>query len=64
MHYVYENIYITECDANTYGIGCKPCSENCTNSKCDKFSEIMNCSDGCIAGKTGNDCSLGKNHFS
>ena len=54
---------VAECDGKTYGIGCHPCSENCRNSMCNKFSETMICSDGCIAGKMGKDCSQGEENL-
>ena len=51
-----------ECDDKTYGIGCKPCSQNCKNSMCRKLLDTMNCLDGCIPGKSGTDCSEGEEY--
>ena len=52
-------VFISECDSHTHGTGCQPCSPNCKNAMCDKFTEAIECSDGCIAGKTARDCSQG-----
>ena len=49
----------SECPDKTYGYGCLDCSNKCSESKCVKFSSTMNCSNGCIAGYMGTDCSSG-----
>ena len=53
-------INITECPDGTYGIGCQQCSSQCFESRCDKFLDTLNCTDGCIAGYRGTDCSTGR----
>ena len=54
--------FVTGCEGDTYGIGCRNCSDNCRNRKCKKYSETLICKQGCVAGKTGSDCSMGKNN--
>ena len=51
---------ILDCPDKTYGYGCLDCSKNCLESKCEKFSSAMTCTNGCIAGYMGPDCSTGK----
>ena len=57
------SITVLECEGDTYGIGCKNCSDNCRNRKCKKYSETLTCEQGCAAGKTGTNCSMGKNNY-
>ena len=52
-----------ECPDKTYGYGCMDCSKNCIESKCQKTSSRMICSNGCIAGYMGSDCSTGKSYI-
>ena len=61
-HYIL-SIIVVDCKGNTYGIGCKNCSDNCRNRKCMKLSETLICKQGCVAGKTGLNCSIGKNNY-
>ena len=57
---VNKNYIFSDCPEHTYGYDCQNCSNTCIDSECDKFSITMNCSNGCIAGYTGMNCSTGK----
>ena len=52
---------ISECSNGTYGYECRPCSEHCVNSSCNKFSENGDCLHGCEVGYTTKNCTEGIN---